>query len=107
MDNPKIFGVNNTLLNNAKVKSQYKFKIILNQNIKTSKFGWQPKWSTEYSTECTYQKMDLKSIAKASTLGNYRKKNNLSIKQTEKINNKKQKSMKLKTGNEKDKKKNP
>lgn len=51
--------------------------------------------------------MDLKSIAKASTLGNYRKKNNLSIKQTEKINNKKQKSMKLKTGNEKDKKKNP
>lgn len=49
--------------------------------------------------------MDLKSIAKASTLGNYRKKNNLSIKQTEKINNKKQKSMKLKTGNEKDKKK--
>ena len=48
--------------------------------------------------------MDLKSIVKASTLGNYKKKNNLNIKQTEKINNKKQKSMKLKTGNEKEKK---
>ena len=45
--------------------------------------------------------MDLKSIVKASTLGNQKKKNNLSIKQTEKINNKKQKSMKLKTGNKK------
>ena len=72
--------------------------------IKHQTLGDKPKRNSDYSTECTRQKMDLKPMAKASTSGNQRKKSNLGIKQTEKINSKKQKSMKLKTGNEKEKK---
>lgn len=41
--------------------------------IKTSNSEATAKRNSDYSTECTHQKMDLKPMAKASTSGNQRK----------------------------------